>query len=74
MVSSGCEGGKELGFSEEASHCPCLCPLIYEPEKEISHLSLFIFFLHNFFLFLNEIKLSPPKSCTASNDRRGKIN
>lgn len=60
MVSAGCEGGKELGFSEEAPHCPCLCPLIYEPEKEISHLSLFIFFLHHFFLFLNEIKLSPP--------------
>lgn len=40
---------KSLAFSEGTSPCPCLCLLIYEPEKEISHLSLFIFFLHIFF-------------------------
>lgn len=74
MVSAGCEGGKELGFSEEASHCPCLCLLIYEPEKEISHLSPFIFFLHNFFFFFSMKLDFPPESCSASNDRRGKIN
>lgn len=58
VVSAGCEGGKELGFWEEASYCPCLRLLIYELEKEISHLSLFIMIFF-FFLFLNEIKLPP---------------
>lgn len=67
MVSAGCEGEKEPGsFGGEASRWPCLRLLIYEPEKEISHLSLFIFFSLSiisfsffFSLFLNEIKLSP---------------
>lgn len=69
VVSAGCEGGKELGLSEEASRCPCPRLLIYEPKTEISHLSLFIFFLHIF--FSPSMKLNfPSESCPAANRRR----
>lgn len=44
--------GKKFGFSREAVHCPCLRLLIYRLVKEISHLSLFIYFLHIIFFSL----------------------
>lgn len=39
---------------EEVSRCPGLRLLIYEPQKEISHLSLFIHFLHHFFFLSSQ--------------------
>lgn len=45
------KGKKKFGFSKEASYCPCLRLLIYELVKEISHLSLFISFLHVILFF-----------------------
>lgn len=51
MVSAGCERKKKFGFWREASYCPCPRLLIYGLVKEISHLSLFISFLHVMLFF-----------------------
>ncbi len=51
-------GKKKFGFLKEASYCPCPRLLIYELVEEISHLSLFISFLHVILFFSPSHSLS----------------